>query len=184
MRNGLSRVSFSLPNRLFRALWLTAWTILGAWTPPPLHPWRRLILLAFGGKIAPGARVYASARIWYPPNLRVGSNAVIGPGASIYCQATITIGERAVISQGAQLVTGTHDVDGPGFALVTKPITIGADAWVAASAFVGPGVTLGEGAVLGACGVTFKDLPAWTIHAGNPARMLRQRRCGETATSP
>ncbi|RYH07520.1 MAG: putative colanic acid biosynthesis acetyltransferase, partial [Alphaproteobacteria bacterium] len=71
---------------------------------------------------------------------------------------------------------GTHDVDDPLFQLRAYPIVIGPKAWVAAESFVGPGVTVGEGAVLGARGVTVKDLPEWTVSAGNPARRIRERK--------
>ena len=175
---GLSPASFSLRHRLFRAVWGVTWLLLAAWTPPPLHLWRRFLLRLFGAKLAPGARIYGSANIWYPPNLTMGRNAVIGWKVNVYCQGPVTLGDYAIVSQFAHLVSGTHDIDNPGFQLLTKPIQIGDHAWVAANAFVGPGVTIGEGAVLGACGVTFKDLPPWTVHAGNPARFIRDRKRG------
>lgn len=175
VEEGLARAYYPLRHRLFRAAWATCWWLLARWTPPPFHPWRRQLLRLFGAQMAAGSRVYASARIWYPPNLVVGEGAVIGPRTDVYCQDRIVIGAGAVISQDASLVTGTHDIDRPGFALVTRPIHVGRLAWVAAGAFVGPGVHIGEGAVLGAHGVAFRDLPAWTVHAGNPARLLRER---------
>jgi putative colanic acid biosynthesis acetyltransferase WcaF len=126
--------------------------------------------------VAAGARVYGSARVWYPRNLAMEANAVLGPGAICYSMARITIGRDAVVSQRAHLCAGTHDVDDPLFQLRAAPIVIGPKAWVAAEAFVGPGVTVHEGAVLGARGVTVQDLPAWTIWAGNPARAIRERK--------
>lgn len=178
---GLARTSFPLSNRLYRALWSTTWFLLAAWTPPPLHPWRRMVLRAFGAEMAKGARVYGSARIWYPPNLSMGLNAVLGPRVNCYYQGKITLGDYAVVSQSAQLVTGTHDIDSGDFALITRPIAIGRHAWIAASAFVGPGVTIGDGAVLGACAVAFKDLSDWSVYVGNPAQFVRRR---ATITSP
>jgi putative colanic acid biosynthesis acetyltransferase WcaF len=59
--------------------------------------------------------------------------------------------------------------------LIARPIKIEANAWIAAEAFVGPGVTVGEGAVLGARAVTFRDLASWTVYVGNPAREIRRR---------
>lgn len=59
--------------------------------------------------------------------------------------------------------------------LVYSPITIGAQAWVAAGCFIAPGVSVGEGAVVGAYSVVTKDVPAWTVVAGNPARFIRMR---------
>lgn len=167
--------SFSLQHRLERALWAIAWGGLAAWTPPPLHPWRRALLRLFGASVSGTARVYGSARIWYPRHLSVGDNAVIGRGVICYSMAPITIGDGATISQRAHLCAGTHDIDDEHFQLVARPIRIGAKAWIAAEAFVGPGVTVGEGAVLGARGVTVKDLADWSVNAGNPARQVRLR---------
>ena len=62
------------------------------------------------------------------------------------------------------------------FQLRAAPIAVGAHAWIAAEAFVGPGVTVGEGAVLGARAVAFTDLEPWTVYIGNPAREIRKRR--------
>ena len=85
------------------------------------------------------------------------------------------IGSRAVISQGAQLCTGTHDYRVAAFPLIAKPIYIGNRAWVCANAFVGPGVTIANGAVLAAVGVTFRDLDEWSIYMGNPAIKVKSR---------
>ena len=168
--------SFPLSHRLFRALWSSCWLALGAWTPPPFAGWRRLLLVVFGAKLAPTARVYGSARVWYPPHLRMAAHSVLGPRCDCYCMAKVTLGAHATVSQGARLCAGSHDVDDPEFPIVSQPIVIGADAWIAAEAFVGPGVTVGEGAVLGARGVAFSDLAPWTIYASNPAKPLRLRK--------
>jgi putative colanic acid biosynthesis acetyltransferase WcaF len=88
----------------------------------------------------------------------------------------IVLEDFAEVAQYVHLVAGTHDIDSPSFQLYTKPIRIGSHAWLASGCFVGPGVTIGEGAVLGARGVTFKDLSPWTVYAGNPARRIKTRR--------
>lgn len=176
--------SFSRTNRLVRAVWYLAWLLLASWTPPPLHAWRRVLLRAFGARIAPSARIYRNTTVWLPSNLTMGENAVLGPRANCYCQAPITLADYAIVSQGAHLCAGTHDVDDPNFQLVAKPIVLESHAWIAAEAFVGPGVHVGEGAVLGARGVAFRNLDAWTIYAGNPARPLRQRRWPSRQSAP
>jgi putative colanic acid biosynthesis acetyltransferase WcaF len=167
--------SFSLRNRLTRAAWNLTWFLLASWTPPPMRGWRRLLLRLFGAHIAPTSWVYGSVQIWLPANLRLGEYAVIGRGATVYNMSLIALGDYAVVSQGAHLCTGTHDIEDPNFQLKSRPITIGSRAWVAADAFVGPGVSVGEGAVLGARGCTFKDLDAWTVYIGNPAQPQRKR---------
>jgi putative colanic acid biosynthesis acetyltransferase WcaF len=167
--------SFPFRHRMFRLLWSFTWALLGRWTPSPLHAWRRTLLKLFGARIHSSAKVYPSARIWFPPNLEMKANACLGPGVTCYCMDVITLEEYALVSQGAHLCAGTHDVDDPHFQLVTRPIRIGANAWIAAEAFVGPGVTVGEGAVLGARSVAMKELAAWTIYTGNPAEPVRGR---------
>lgn len=167
--------SFALRHRVSRFAWGVSWCLLAAWTPAPLHRWRALLLRLFGARLAGNARVHGSARIWYPPHLVMEEHTLIGRRAIVYNIAPVRICSGAIVSQGAHLCTGTHDIDQPSFQLMARPIVIGANAWVAAEAFVGPGVVLGEGAVLGARGVGVRDIPAWEVHAGNPARFIRLR---------
>lgn len=171
--------SFSLGNRLTRVVWKTVWLLLARFTPPQLHPWRRLILRAFGAKIGHGARVHASADVWLPANLELGEHALIGPGARLYNQGQITIGARTVVSQRAHVCASTHDVRDPQFQLVLRPIVIGAQCWVASEAFVGPGVVIGDRAVIGARAALFSDAEPDGIYAGNPAVFVKPRRLGE-----
>lgn len=168
--------SFSLKNRMTRLAWGVCWALLAAWTPTPLHAWRRILLNLFGAKIAPGAHVYSSVRIWHPANLEMGPYSCLGPRVDCYSMTKISIGAYAMVSQDAKLCTGTHDIEDLNRQLVTKPIVIGEQAWVAAGAFVGPGVTIGTGAVLGAQGVAFKNIPDWSVYVGNPATFLKPRK--------
>lgn len=167
--------TFPLSHRLYRSIWNLTWWLLASWTPPPMRSWRRFLLRLFGARIAPTAGIYGSVRIWYPPNLEVGEHAYIGPGANLYCMASMTIHAHALVSQGAHLCGGTHDMSDPHFQLIARPIVVGERAWIAAEAFVGPGVTVGEGAVLGARAVATRDLEPWTVYRGNPAEPLKSR---------
>lgn len=167
--------SFSLGNRLRRFLWNLTWLLLARWTPRPCHAWRSFILRLFGAQVGSGVHVYPSARIWAPWNLTLGDRAGVGDHAILYSQGPITIGQEAVISQGAHLCAGTHDFEQSGFPLVTRPITIGDQAWIAAEVFIHPGVTVGKGAVVGARSVVTGDLEPWMVCSGFPARPLRPR---------
>ena len=167
--------SFSLGNRLLRALWQLSWLMLARWTPPPMHGWRCLLLRLFGARIGKGVRVYGSAKIWLPANLEMDDLSWLGPDVICYNQGAIAIGERTVISQGAHLCASSHDVNDIHFQLTLRPIRIAANAWIAAEAFVGPGVIVGEGAVLGARGVAMTHLEPWMIYRGNPATKIRAR---------
>lgn len=173
--------SFSLGHRLFRGVWCIVWWALASWTPPPLHPWRGWLLRVFGATIHPSARVYGSAKVWYPPNLHMNAHSVLGPKVTCYCMDRVVVGERAIVSQGVHLCAGTHDICDRDFQLVTSPIMIGPDAWIAAEAFIGPGVTVAEGAVVGARGVLFRNADRYGVYVGNPAHLIktRQFRTGE-----
>jgi putative colanic acid biosynthesis acetyltransferase WcaF len=171
--------SFSLENRLRRLAFKLAWRLLCEWTPVAMHAWRRMVLRCFGARISSTAKVYSSVQIWYPANLDMAEYSCLGPKVNCYSMAPIKLEAYALVSQGAYLCAGTHDVDDSHFQLIAKPIVIEARAWVAAEAFVGPGVTIGRGAVLGARGVAFKDLDPQTIYVGNPAQALRKRNASE-----
>lgn len=173
--------TFSFRHRFFRFGWNLSWRLLGAWTPTQLHAWRRMLLCLFGARLHPTAKVYPGVQVWYPPHLEMGPYACIGPGVICYSMAPVKLDAYALVSQRAHLCAGTHDVDDPDFQLVTKPIHLQANAWVAAEAFVGPGVTVGEGAVLGARAVTFKNLEPWTIYIGSPAKAVRARHSRKNA---
>ena len=167
--------SFSLGNRIVRVIWGIAWLLFARFTPPPLHAWRRLVLRAFGARVGRGARVHASVAIWLPRNLELGELVLIGPGARLYNQGKIAIGAWTVISQRAHLCASTHRIDDPDFQLECRPIVVGERCWVATEAFVGPGVTMGDGAVLAARGALFENAEEDGIYRGNPAALVRQR---------
>ena len=167
--------SFSIGNRLLRVVWGVAWLLLARWTPPALHRWRRLVLVAFGARAAPTARVHASVRIWLPSNLELGDHVLIGPGVIVYNQGGISIGAETVISQRAHLCASSHDILDAHFQLKLCPIVIGTRCWVAAEAFVGPGVTMEPGSVLAARGALFCDTEKSGVYRGNPAVKIKQR---------
>ncbi len=167
--------SFSLGNRLARVAWGVVSALFFRPSPRPLHAWRQWLLTLFGARIAKGCHIYPGAIIWAPWNLVCGEECGVGDGAILYSQALITLGKRVVISQGTHLCTGTHDYESEGFELFAKPITVGDHAWIAAESFVHPGVTVGEGAVIGARSVVTRDVPPWMVCAGNPCKPIKPR---------
>ena len=156
-----------------RVLWACAWPLFRL-SPRVMWGWRRMLLRAFGAKVGENAHIYPSVRVTIPWNLEIGDQAAVGDHAILYALGPIRIGARATISQYAHLCAGTHDWRDPSMPLVKSPLEIGEDAWVCADAFVGPGVKVGEGAILGARGVAVKDLAPRTINGGNPAVLIRE----------
>jgi putative colanic acid biosynthesis acetyltransferase WcaF len=170
--------SFSLKHRIARLTWNLVWFFACSWGPVggPFDAWRNAWLRAFGAKIDSTARVYGSARIWWPGNLIMDEHSTVGAGALIYSMDMIHICRYAIISQRAHICAGSHAVNSEHFQLIARSILIEPWSWIAAEAFVGPGVTVGEGAVLGARGVAFTNLDPWTVYRGNPAERLKERR--------
>ena len=166
---------FSLSNKTMRFLWGLVWMLLFRPTPRPLHAWRCLLLGLFGARIGKGVLVYQSVRIWAPWNLELADGSCLGDFVDCYSVDRVTLGRGAIVSQYSYLCTATHDFTQHSRPLVTRPIHIGADAWVTADVFIGPGVTVGEGAVVGAKSSVVKDVPAWTIVAGCPAVAVGNR---------
>jgi len=166
----------SFSSKALRGVWGLVWLVFYRPSPRPLHGWRRLLLRCFGASIGRRAMPYPSATIWAPWNLVMGDDSVMGDGVDCYSVARIEIGDHASVSQRAFLCSASRDIDDPDHPLMTAPITIAAYGWVAAESYVGPGVTVAQGGVVAARAVALRDVPAWTVVAGNPARPIRERK--------
>jgi len=164
-----------LADAVLRALWLLVWATLFRPSPPPLHAWRRWLLRLCGAEVGRGAHVYPSARIRAPWKLTLGAHSCLAPGVECYNVDRIELEEAAIVSQRAFLCAASHDYQRSDFALVAAPIVVGRSAWVAAEAYVGPGVRVGEGAVVAARAVATRDVEPWSCVAGNPAKVVGQR---------
>ena len=105
----------------------------------------------------------------------MGAHSCLADGVDCYCVARVTLGAHATVSQYSFLCTASHDYNDPGMPLVVAPISIGEKSWVAADVFVGPGVTIGDGAVVTARSSVFSDIPPWVVARGNPAVAVKPR---------
>lgn len=162
-------------NQLGRVAWGVVWLMLFRPSPRVLHGWRRLLLRLFGATIERGVHIYPSCRIWGPWNLQMMKYSCLAESVDCYCVAPIRIGAHATVSQYSYLCSASHDISDPQLRLTTAPIVVSDQAWICADVFVGPGVTIGEGAVVGARSSVFGDLPPWKVCVGTPARPVRDR---------
>jgi putative colanic acid biosynthesis acetyltransferase WcaF len=168
----------SLGNRAGRLLWALVSVLLFRFSPRNLHWWRNMLLRAFGARMHSRARVYPRARIWAPWNLVMEEGATIGDDVNVYNVARIHLQAWAGVSQYCFLCSASHDFEDVRFPLAPAPITLGRRVWLAADVFVAPGVTIGEGTVVGARSSVFSDLDPWIVAMGTPARRVRQRSLG------
>jgi putative colanic acid biosynthesis acetyltransferase WcaF len=166
---------WSTRDKVRRVAWMVVRAILFRPSFHNWYGWRRFVLRLMGAKVGAGARVRETVRIEIPWNLEIGNDTVVGHEAILYSLGRIRLGRKVTISQYAHLCAGTHDQSDPTFPLLTPPVTVEDGAWVAADAFVGPGVTVGAWAVVGARSTVVKDVPAGQIWAGNPAKFIKPR---------
>ena len=170
-----ARFPYSFSEYARRAMWILVYNFFVRFSPARLSAWRRFWLTLFGARIARTAIIRPKVRVRHPWLLRVGEYSTLGDNAEVYNLGPIEIGSHTVISQNTHLCNGTHDYRDPSLPLIRPTMRIGSGVWVCADAFIGPGVTIGDNALVGARAVVMRDIPPGVIAAGNPARVIRDR---------
>ena len=163
-------------HKILRVLFEVIWALFVRPLPRSMgNSWKIFILRSFGATIHKTAKVYSSVRVYAPWNLHMEAYSCLAPEVDCYNVDVISIGSNVTISQKVYLCAASHDITKASMPLITSPITIKAQAWVGADAYIGMGVTIEEGAVVGAKACVYKDVAAWTIVGGNPAKYLKKR---------
>ena len=181
MKSYVNRIPLRM--KLLRLMWNIVYWTMFRFSPrgKRFNWWRNLLLRCFGAKMGTRCTVLPSARIWAPWNLDLGSYCCVSAGVNLYSVARITLETHAIVSQYSFICTASHDISSVRMELTYKPIRLCKDSWTAAKAIVLPGVTVGEGAVVGCGSVVTKDVAPWTVVAGNPARVVGKREIKEDA---
>lgn len=162
-------------NKLGRLLWRTIWIVLFRPSPRLAHGWRRFILRLFGAKLGDRTFVYPSVQIWAPWNLEMGDDSCLSHFVDCYCVDKVVLGRKATVSQYSFLCTASHNYKEREMPLITAPITICDFAWVTSDVFIGPGVTVGTGAVVGARSTVSNNVEEWTVVTGSPPKVVNRR---------
>jgi len=177
-----TRPAFSFSNRARRLVWNITWLLLFRLSPRPFHAWRAMLLRLFGATLGPDCHFYPKAKVWAPWNLFCADHVAAGDGVEIYNPSPMQFASHVILSQDCYLCGATHDYNDPTFPLLAYQMSFGQYAWICARASVGPGVNVGEGAVLGLGSVATRDLAPWTVYSGNPATIIRERTRHPNAT--
>lgn len=171
-----TRHKFSLSNKIGRAIWNFTYIIFYRYFSPRFfRKYRIFILRIFGAKVSWACNIHSSVKIWAPWNLEADDFSSLGPNVDCYNQGKITLEKNATVSQKSYLCASSHDYTSKYHTLFLAPITIKKNAWIAADAFIGPGVTVEEGCVVGARASVFKSTNSWTVVGGNPAKFIKTR---------
>lgn len=173
--NPVQTTPYSVSYKIKSRLWNVINSTLFRWTPFFMRRTRVALLKLFGANIKWNCSISGKASIVDPWNLTVGEFSSIDEACCVRCRDKVVIGEKTCISRGVDILTGSHNIYSPHFEMVTSPITIGNNVWIATKATVGRGVTIGDGAVIGAQATVFKDVEPWTVVGGNPATPIKKR---------
>lgn len=156
-------------------IWWAVHYLLFKPSPQFMYAWRRLLLRMFGAKIGKGVIIRPTVSITYPWKLNIGDYSWIGDEVVLYTLGEIQIGKNTVISQRSYICTGSHDYTKPAFDIYAKNITIGDGCWIATDVFIGPGITVGDRAVIGSRSSAYSDIPSDKVCVGNPAKPIKDR---------
>lgn len=170
-----SRTSWPRSVLLRRALWQGLLSPVVRWLPRLLNPLRVALLRAAGAKIGKYCLIQPGLRVLIPWKLEIGDFVTLGRDVELYNHAWIRIKSQTVISQRSFICTSSHDYTRPDMPLIYSDINIGEECWVAAEAFIGPGVTIGDGSIIGARSVVSRSMPERMVCVGNPCRPIKPR---------
>lgn len=145
---------------------------------------RVLAWRALGAQI--GVPVSIGPRVWmrHPANVAIGAGSKLGGRINIDAWARVEIGRNVLMNGDIDLLTAQHDVDSASFEGEPAAITIGDHVWMPLSIIVLPGVRIGQCAVIGSGSVVPRDVPEYAVVAGNPARIVKERRRGDYTYVP
>ncbi len=142
-------------------------------------PWptkmKKILLRLFGAKVGKGGNIKPRVNIHFPWKLEIGDHVWIGEEVFILNFEPVILGNQVCVSQRAFLCTGNHDFKSPFFDYRNASVKVSDGVWIGASAFIGPGVNIGEECVVMAGSIATKSLRAKFICRGNPCEEIKYR---------
>jgi len=162
-------------NAFKRLLWFYLNAVFLKTSLLPSNSFKVFLLRLFGAKIGKSVTVKPGVNIKYPWHLTIGHNTWVGENVWIDNLVAITIGNNVCISQGAVLLTGSHDYKKSSFDLITNNIILEDGVWIGSGAIVNSGIVAASHAVLTSGSIATKNLDAYSVYQGNPAIKIRDR---------
>ncbi len=141
----------------------------------PISIFRMALLRIAGIRIGNSSIVNAGARFYDPSGIVIGEDCVIGERIVLDGRAPLTIGNHVDIASEVMIYNSEHDIASSTFGATSAPVTIKDYVFIGPRAIILPGVTVNEGAVIGAGAVVTKDVPANAVVGGVPAKVIGER---------
>ena len=142
----------------------------------PSHTLRNIFYKLAGIKLGRGATFHMWANFFQPKNIMVGEGTIIGDHAFIDGRSKVVIGKHVDIASEVMIYNSEHDLESPGFEAIEEPVEIGDYCFIGPRAIILPGVKIGKGAIVAAGAVVTKDVEAFSIVGGVPARQIGERK--------
>lgn len=142
----------------------------------PLHTVRLLVYKLAGVKIGSGSRIHIGARFFYPANVIIGKDTIIGDNVFLDGRDKLIIGDHVDIASQVMILNSEHDINSEDFHATQAPIKIGDYVFIGARAIILPGVIIGKGAIIAAGAVVTKDVTDFAIVGGVPAQVIGERK--------
>jgi maltose O-acetyltransferase len=141
----------------------------------PSHHIRRFFYRLAGIRIGRGSAIHTGARFYDPSGVAIGKDTIIGEGAVLDGRAKLSIGDHVAFASEVMIYNAEHDINDERFSPRREDVVIEDYVFIGPRAIILPGVTIGKGAVIGAGAVVTKDVPAFSIVGGVPAKVIGER---------
>lgn len=141
----------------------------------PIHTIRWLVYLSAGVRIGRGSHFHMGTQFFYPPNVEVGEDSIIGQNAFLDGRDSLIIGNHVDIASEVMIYNSEHDINSDDFHATTGPVEIGDYVFIGPRAIILPSVKVGRGAIVAAGAVVTKDVPDFKIVGGVPAKEIGER---------
>ena len=166
-------------NRIIRRIKTVFWELV-CWKLAitgyiPSHFIRRFVYRFWGIKIGSGSAIHMHASFYYPTNIKIGHDTIIGEGVVLDGRDKLIIGDHVDIASEVMIYNAQHDINDEDFKAVSEPVIVEDYVFIGPRVIILPGVTIRKGAVVGAGAVITKDVPEFTIVGGVPAKEIGQR---------
>lgn len=142
----------------------------------PSHFFRLFFYALAGVKLGKGSRIHMGAKFFYPANIKIGEDTIIGNDVFLDGREKLTIGDHVDIASEVMVYNSEHDVNSEDFRAVSAPVEIGDYVFIGPRAIILPGVKIGRGAIVAAGAVVTKDVADYAIVGGVPADVIGERK--------
>lgn len=142
----------------------------------PSHHIRRAFYRVVGVKIGRGSTIHMDTRFYYPGNIKIGKDTVVGEGVVLDGRDILVIGNHVALAAEVMILNSQHEINDEFFSPSTASVIIEDYVFIGPRAIIQPGVKIGKGAIIAAGAVVVEDVPHYAVVGGVPAKIIGERK--------